>query len=315
MGKTGKISVIKKDVSTAFPTMEKSLRENKLTMFPGCKKVFMPAKLPDGEYLTGLNEKSQRIKNIAKIDPDMAQKEVDKILETKEWLTERLGNIDLSPRSDFWSASKNPEIITYLIDGDNFFDLNDPMKCIKYHYLKEYPSIAPSLEAWERGDCHSDTHFYVNDEDYESEMVFKRKKPINDAIRVFDSFSIDKQRKVLNLLGELVSEDTKPTVLYNVFDDYIRANEVKIGPYKGQSPTAVFEMFSSIGDEHLQVKHMIKEIFDNQIYRVKAGRVYEGQLEMFKSEDELFEKLVDEDFQDLKLELEKKLKMKKLAKV
>lgn len=315
MGKTGKISVIKKDVSIAFPTMEKSLRENKLSMFPGCKKVFMPAKLPDGEYLTGLDEKSQRIKNIAKIDPDLAQKEVDEILKTKEWLSERLGGIDLSPRSNFWSAAKNPEIITYLVDGDNFFNLNDPMQCIKYHYLRVYPSIAPSLEAWEAGNCHSDTHFFVNDEDYESEMVFKKKKPINDAIAKFDSFSIEKQRKILNLMGEAVSEDTKQTVMYNIFDDYIRATSVKAGPYRGQNPVTVFEMFAVVKDDHLTVKHLIKDIFDNQIYRKKGGRVYEGELEVFLSEDELFDRLIDSEYQDLRFELEKKLKMKKLAKV
>ena len=315
MGTTGKISVIPKDFNSAFPTMEKSLRDNGFSMVPGCKKLFMPYKEPDGKYLTGLDENASYIKRLAKINPEAAEIERKKIRERLEKLKDALGNIDLSPRSSFWSPVHNPNIVHGLKDGDNFFALDNANEAVKFYFLSVHPKIAPSLEAYNRGDCHADTHWYIADDEKESEIIYRKNKRVTDALNKFESFSLEKQRKIVMLLGEPITETAKETTVFNTFHAYINASEILRGPFKGQDPVRVFETFATSQDEILDVKYLMKQAFDNQILRMKAGRVWEGEVQVYNSEDELFETLLDVKNQDIRFALEKKLKMVKLAEI
>lgn len=316
MGTTGKISVIPKDYSTAFPTIEKSLRDNGYSMVPGCKKIFMPHKLPDGKYLTGLDTDALYIKKMELVNPKDAELEKEKIRQKLAALKAKLGEVDLSPRSQFWSPRYNPSIVSSLKDGDNFFNIDeDAMDAIRYSYLSVHPKIAPSLAAFTRGECHNETHFFLNNEDVESEIIYQKTKGIDDAKIVFNSYHLEKRKKVARLLGEPITDDAKENVVYNMFDAFIKAPEIAKGPYRGQDPVRVFNALAATPDETLDVKFLIKQAFDNQIYRMKAGRVYEGELEVYNSEDELFETLLNLKNQDIRFQLEKKLKLIKLQEI
>jgi hypothetical protein len=58
----------------------------------------------------------------------------------------------------------------------------------------------------------------------------------------------------------------------------------------------------------------VKQSLLHSIYRSKPnGKIYEGEVEIAKDEDDLIKLLVDDDNQDLLLTLEAKLKTTKLA--
>ena len=69
-------------------------------------------------------------------------------------------------------------------------------------------------------------------------------------------------------------------------------------------------------DNLLHIKDLVKQALTHSIYRLKPnGKIYEGEFEVAKDEDDLIKMLSDDDNQDLLLTLEGKLKTKKLAAV
>ena len=66
----------------------------------------------------------------------------------------------------------------------------------------------------------------------------------------------------------------------------------------------------------LHIKDVVKQALTHSIYRIKAGgRIFEGEFEVAKDEDDLVKHLADEDNQEDLITLEQKLKAKKLAAV
>jgi len=303
MARIGKISVIKKDYSTAFATMETSLRQNGMSMFPGTKRRLSPARKPDGSYITGLTADMQ------------------KDLEARFG-----GDMDLSPRSSFWNVSIPPKdgeakVQMYpLEDRDHIFVLDGPdaplMDIINYHWLKVHPMIAKSLEAYEGGEYPADTMFFVNDEEYEEEKRYQKSKLLNEAIIKFTTFSVEKRKKIMRLVGVPVTDDAKEVIVYNLGNDFLKAATIQTGPYKGQTPITVFNKFAEFNDEKIEVADLVEKIIANSIYRVgKGGQVYEGDLKIAQDKESLIEELLTDKGQEHRLELESRLKVKLIAKV
>ena len=66
----------------------------------------------------------------------------------------------------------------------------------------------------------------------------------------------------------------------------------------------------------LHIKDLVKQAITHSVYRLKPnGKIYEGEFEVAKDEDDLIKTLADDDNQDMLLTLEGKLKTKKLASV
>ena len=64
----------------------------------------------------------------------------------------------------------------------------------------------------------------------------------------------------------------------------------------------------------LHIKDLVKQAITHSIYRVKpSGKVYEGEFEIAKDEEDLVKFLIDDDNQDELITLEGKLKTKKLS--
>jgi CO dehydrogenase/acetyl-CoA synthase gamma subunit (corrinoid Fe-S protein) len=126
----------------------------------------------------------------------------------------------------------------------------------------------------------------------------------------------EKKKKVARLLGLPVTDDTKEEVVYNKVDNMLKQSEVQSGNFKGLNPVEVFTRFADMKENLLHIKDLVKQAIQHSIYRVKPnGRVYEGEYEIAKEEEELIKFLADEDNQDELLTLEGKLKTKKLASV
>ena len=322
MGKIGKISTIKKEYNNSqMQTMQGGLSSRGLTRIPGTGVFKYPYKELDGQYRTGLDPKAAYIRRIQ--DPLEREMEIERVTELRKKLEESLGDVDLGPRSQFWNyglSTSNDDHMhvqpVKLIDGDNFFDLNVPSQELSFAWLRVHPTIASSYQAWERGEYPADTQYYVADEEIENAVTFKKKQLINKAIIKFDSMTPDKKKKVARLLGLPVTDDTKEEAVYNLVDNILKQTEFKNGKFQGLNPVEVFNRFADMKESLLHIKDVVKQAISHSIYRAKAnGKIYEGEFEVAKDEDELVKYLADDDNQEDLITLEQKLKTKKLASV
>jgi hypothetical protein len=320
MGKSGKISTIKKEYSASnTQTMQNSLSAKGLSRVPGTAVFKYPYKELDGQYRTGLDPEAMYIRRI--LDDTERELEIKRVTDLRAKLEKALGDIDLGPRSQFWNYGKSKGLDDLLhvqpaklIDGDNFFDFNHTFQELTFSWLRVHPTIASSYQAWERGEYPADTQFYVVDDEIENTILYRKKQVINKAIASFDSMSPDKRRKVARLLGLPVTENTKEDVVYNLVDNVLKLTEMKSGNHKGSNPVTIFNKFADMKEDLLHIKDLVKQALDNSIYRARPnGKIYEGEYEIASDEDELVKFLIDDDNQDQLLTLEQKLKMKKLA--
>jgi hypothetical protein len=202
------------------------------------------------------------------------------------------------------------------MDGDNYFDFTNPFQELAFAWLRVHPTIASSYQAWERGEVPADTQFYVADDEIENAVIFKKKQLINKAIVKFDGMTPEKKRKVARLLGLPVTEDTKEDSVYNQVDNLLKQTEFKNGKHAGLNPVEVFGRFADMKENLLHIKDLVKQAIAHSVYRLKpSGKVYEGEFEIAKDEDDLVKFLADDDNQDELLTLEGKLKTKKIASV
>jgi hypothetical protein len=322
MGKTGKISTIKREYnSSQLQTMDSGLAQKGMTRIPGTGVFKYPYKELDGKYRTGLDPDAAYIKRIK--DDTERELEIERVTALRKKLEAEIGDIDLGPRSKFWNygLSLSPDDQTHvqavkLMDGDNYFDLSNAFQEIAFSWLRVHPTIASSYQAWERGEYAADTQFYVVDDEIENAIIFKKKQLINKAIVKFDSMTPDKKKKVARLLGLPVTEETKEEVVYNLVDNVLKQTEFKNGKYSGLSPVEVFNRFADMKEALLHIKDLVKQAVTHSIYRIKPnGKIYEGEFEIAKDEEDLVKFLANDDNQDELLVLEGKLKTKKLAAV
>ena len=320
MGKLGKISTLKKDYNNSqLQTMQGGLAAKGLTRIPGAGVFKYPYKELDGKYRTGLDPDASYIKRIQ--DPTERELEKERVTKLRQKLESELGDIDLGPRSSFWnyglSVSNDDNLHVQpvkLMDGDNIFDLSNPLQELQFSWLRVHPTIASSYQAWERGDYPADTQFYVADDEIENAVLFKKKQLINKAIVKFDSMSPEKKKKVARLLGLPVTDNTTEESVYNQVDNLLKQTEFKNGKFSGLDPVKVFNQFADMKENLLNIKDLVKQALHHSIYRMKPnGKIYEGEFEVAMDEDELVKILADDDNQDMLLTLEGKLKSKKIA--
>jgi hypothetical protein len=320
MGKTGKISTIKKEYNNSqLQTMQGGLSSKGLTRIPGTGVFKYPYKELDGQYRTGLDPNAAYIRRIG--DELEREMETERVKALKAKLESALGDIDLGPRSQFWNygLSTSTEDTMHvqsvkLLDGDNYFDLSIPFQELAFAWLRVHPTIASSYQAWERGEFAAETQFYVADDEIENAVIYKKKQLINKAIVKFDSMTPEKKRKVARLLGLPVSEDTKEDSVYNQVDNMLKQTEFKNGKFQGLNPVEVFNRFADMRENLLHIKDLVKQALTHSVYRLKPnGKIYEGEFEVAPDEDQLVKHLADDDNQEDLITLEQKLKTKKLA--
>lgn len=321
MAKIGKISTIKKDYNNSqLQTMQGGLASKGLTRIPGTGVFKYPYKELDGQYRTGLDPKAAYIKRIE--DPTERELEIKRVEETLARLQDALGsNVDLSPRSSFWnyglSTSTDDTLHIQpvkLFDGDNYFDLTNPLQELAFCWLRVHPTIASSYQAWERGYYPAETQFYVVDDEIENQVVFKKKQLINKAIVKFEDMTPDKKRKVARLLGLPVTDNSKEEVVYNLVDNVLKQTEFKDGKYQGLNPVEIFNRFADMKENLLTIKDLVKQAIIHSVYRVKpTGKIYEGEYEVAKDEDDLVKFLASEENQEDLIVLEQKLNAKKIS--
>jgi hypothetical protein len=200
-----------------------------------------------------------------------------------------------------------------LKDGENIFDFSNPLNELNFRWLSVHPLVAPSYEAYQRGDAGPGVLFYVHDEEVENQRVNKTKREINSAILKLENASPDKRKKVAKLLGLPVSDNSNEDLVYNLLDSLLKQTEFKEGQYKGLSPVRMFNKFMDMQPTNFNAKVLVTEALNFNIYRKKDDGIYEGERKVATSEEALVNDLIDSKSQQFLIALEEKLKTKKLA--
>jgi hypothetical protein len=310
MGRVGKISSIKKEYDRNNGTLEASLSANGYSRYPGTSVRVIPFKEPNGAYRTGLDADAPYLQRMKEIDPEGYKLKVKELNKERKDLELSTG-LELGPRSPYYTQIFNDNVpikaqIVRLAEGDNIYDLNDPFQAITYAWLRVHPLIASSYQAYERGEYPSNTQFYVNDENIEEEIQYKKKTLINKAVVTLDSLSIEKRKKVARLLGLPVVDSNKEQTVYNLLDSYIKKNDSSI------NTVDLFNKFCNMDDKLLTAKDLVEQAIKNNIYRVtKGGRITEGGVEIAKDKADLVDFILDPKNQDDYLALQDKLKVKR----
>jgi len=323
MALIGKISPIKKQYSTEHgQSLASSLAAQGYTRFPGTFDIKTPHKERNGEYRTGLDENALYIKGLPKEDQIM---EKERVRALKEEL-EQISGLDLSSRSDYYTKMFRAEAegiktasYVKLVDDPhgNTFNLADVDSAITYAWLRVHPEIAPNYSAWERGISNSrcpkisQCAFFVDDEEYESEVAYKENLAINSAISALDAMTPTRQLKIAKLLNLPLSYNTKPSVVYNTLNKYIK--EASSKNTKMLSNVKNFNNISAMADENIEIRFNIKEALDFNIFRRgKNGKILEGEVLVADTEDEAIEYFTNSKNQDDYLALKKKIKEAKV---
>lgn len=314
MNKIGIISTIPlPESSTGF---EGALAAARLTRAPGTGRMFLPYKEKNNEYRTGLDPEAQYIRRMP--DPQSRKIETDRVTREKKRLEESL-KLDLSSRSEFYSLSswspsaKNKPVVepVKLSDGKTYFDLDDPMQALAFAFLRVHPDVATSFDAYQRGDFPNARHYVVDDE-IEQEITYRKKTVLNKAIFTLDNLSLEKRKKIARQCSLPVTDADKEQVVYNLLDTFIKQGTIQSGPFEGALGVDIFMRFVSVSDDVLHVKDLVRQAITHSIYRRdKLAKIFEGEVEIAKSEDELVDYLLDDKHQSDVIMLEDKLRAKK----
>lgn len=316
MATIGKVSPIKKQYSTEHgQSLASSLATQGYTRFPGTVDIKTPYKERNGEYRTGLDPNAIYIKGLPKEEQIM---EIERVTALRDELQSWTG-LDLSPRSKYYTEmfrgdeQENTATYAKLIDGPNTFNLSVPEHAIAYAWLRVHPLIAPNYSAWERGVSNSrcpkisECQFFIDDEEYESEIAYKENVAINSAISALDAMTPTRQLKVAKLLNLPLSYNSKPSIIYNALSKYIKEATTKNS--KALANVKNFNNISNMADENIEIRFNIKEALDFNIFRKgKNGKILEGEVLVAESEDEAIEYFSNKKHQDDYLALKKKIK-------
>lgn len=316
MAKVAKISPIKKEYTSTFSSLDSSLARHGFSRAPGTTRTFTPYKDKTGKYRTGFELDSPYMLKLRQLSHEEYQAEVKRRTEDKARLEAAIACPGcLEPDSDFYNYASNREkkvTPVKLGNSDYYFDLKDPYAEINWHWMKNYPLIAPSMEAYRRGDVPAETQYYVADDEAETKQVFAKKKEINKSIATFEALDSKTKLQVARLMALPVSDDTPDEEVYNIVDSALREVEFKGGKFKGMSTIRLFNEIVNLSPERRKVKDIIEQAINKNIYRVRVnGKVFEGENEVAKSVQDLLEYLLDDSHQDDYLTLEKKLNIKK----
>ena len=295
---------------------------------PGAKMTIYPVRLPDGRYLTGLDENAPQVLGIP-ADGDR-EAEQNRIVELRKRL-EQASGLELGPRSFYYSkisqadpqsgiytderhgVSTKVATPTHLIDGENVFNFADPIQEITFLWTALHPAVAPSLELWKKGKLKnsSNIQFYVFDPGREAAIQYEENSAIVNATASLKSLPPDKRKKIAKLIGLLVSENDTDEIVFNELYKFISSGIVKMGDFKGYKAVALFNQMVALKDNMLTTKSLIKDAIALGVYRSKSKAIFEGEFQIAADQDELLKRLMSAAGQEDYIALEEKINNKK----
>lgn len=322
MARIGKVSSVKKEFAPSQnETLAGSLNRNGYNRFPSTMVIYVPARDINGEYITGLNPNALYIQRMKKINPEEAEIEIARVTELKERLEAETG-LDLSSRSDFYSKMYDEEYntkrrasVTKLnANADNIFNLDDPYSEITFSWLRVHPDIAPSLESYRTGKVKNtqNVFFYIKDDELEQEVEYDKTTQLNKAIAALQDLSPERMYKVGRLLGLAVSPSDKPSLWYNSLNKFITSH-----PKNGDKLANVraFNKVITMTDENFHNRYLMEEAIRYNIYRVKTGKLYEGDTAIADSKEDFIKEITLPSNQERLIKLEEDVRQAKAKEI
>lgn len=294
MARIAKILPLPVNFKQGEMTMQNALAEKGYMRHPGTGIGICPVQGLDGKYLTGLDPQANYIRRMRMTNPEAADIEAAIVAERKERL-ESITGLDLGPRSEYYSGVYGSKYNTglvasrvKLIDGENVFNFANPHKEIEFWWLSQITDlIAPSQEEWKKGNCKSTVQFYISNPEAEAAIVYAQNMTVTKAIENLRQMTVDKQRKIAKLIGLPITDNDKPEIVFNVLYTMISKGSIEYGEYKGQNSVDLFNKITSMTDKVLTVKSLIKEAIQLRVLSRRNGIIYEGEVAIAQSEDEL----------------------------
>lgn len=294
MGKFIKISPYKKDFTgSPIKTMERSLVEHGYVRTPGTKQLLCPARLADGRYKTGLDEKAEYIKNLS---PEEQEIERQIIRDSLAQLREVYPDVDFGPRSKVWHVFSDEQVKAEplpLSNEDVTLNTSNVQDLLTYSWVRVHPQIAKSAEHIRTGKC-KDCQYYIADDEAETRLEYAKNVMINKAIFTFQQLSPTVRKEVARLMGLPVTDDSTEEAVYNLLDKLLKTPEFSKGSvHEGRSTISVFNEIVALSDDVRYTKDLIEQAIRHNIYRTKGDNIVQGAETIAASKEELVKHLLD----------------------
>lgn len=275
------------------------------TKVPGAAYSLLPVRDAKNNVITGIDENALSLQRIK--DPETLATEKARLKALREELEAQM-NEDLSPSSAFWNDLEYGlgNTLYYLKDGDNVFDMNNPMDVINYNWLVNVPIIARSLEEIESGKLDPTTiQFFVYESDVQVSKDFNRKKRINAVVATLNDLGPIEIKKVAFMLNLKMPERSTYEEVYNTIDSFLHQDK----KYGTADPVKEFERVTGYTPEVLNIKILIKQLLDERIIKQSGNSLFEGANLIAKSIEDFEIKLAEDP--ELYILFEEKAKSKK----
>lgn len=262
-----------------------SLAAQGYVMIPGVQKGIVPSMDEFGNYYTGFNTDSRRLRVLKEIDPKEYEKEV-KALNKERADLEAFTGEKLDPKSKYYRDLEERGGLRVGNEGV-ILDTTKPADRITLAWLKECYFVAPSFEQWTVGgeNIHPDMEFYIADEGEETKVKFKNKQRTNAAIIKLDQTIGDIQLKWGKLLGLQVNDLSNDEDIYNKIDEHIKTSK---------NGLAEFERVVALSDAMVDIKVLVKDgLLYNVIRNERGGAIMFGNDTIAKNQADLEEFLLD----------------------
>lgn len=311
----GVIAPIKKGTGDS-KTLYGSLLSEGYHRAPGAALILTPKKEKDGSYRTGLDENASYIDLLPREEREIERERV------KGWrqICEEYFRCPMGPTDKFYTdmfQSKKDqsycEMYRMRPKEQMIFNLEDPEQLYVFAYLRVYDEyVAPSYDAYELGNIPDSTKisYYVKDEEIEAAINYKKNQEMNKAIASLENSTVVRQRSVARSIGLGVTEQTKPEVIYNLLNSFIKQGILDEGYYKGRKSVELFNNFMDMKEETLKLYDTVKKCLDYNILRSENEQIYKGHQMIGKSIEEAAKYLSSVEGQDMMIILSTEIERK-----
>lgn len=287
-----------------------ALKKNGLSRFPGTRILITPAKDIDNSYLTGLDENANYIRKMSAANAKIEKGVVKAYLEKAQQF---YPNLDLGPRSEYWGkciqkwGDENFAPVTFMKEGDNNFDLDNPTEFMQFCYLRVHPLIASSLKGYKASRSRKEL-FYVSDDNIEVKETYQTIQAITKATAKLGSLDFATMKKVAGQLGFSYNEHSKEESIFTMIYEFIKEAENDTSKIVNITK---FNEFVSMDTRILDSLDTVNEAIKNGVIRKgKGGIIYRGNNRLADSIEEYEAKMVTKEAKEDLLDLQKEIKLK-----
>lgn len=166
------------------------------------------------------------------------------------------GNIDLSPKSEFWEIHK-----VKLGEGIHYYDLDIPTDELNYYILKSSRDVADSeIERYK----FPDATYVIFDEDADNELARKKSSLKEEAFAELKEMSPDFKKQICRVLGKDMPNSKESFIHQTLFEIIDKEDK---GPQR-------FLEVAKRSKENVRTEALVKEALSCGVLTRKDGRIH-----------------------------------------